>query len=398
MKILIAEDESVSRSLLMRTLEKWGYEVIATEDGAAALEAFQKEKFSIVITDWMMPKMDGIELVRNIRSLDCSDYVYVIMLTAKSDKEDLVEGMNAGADDFVSKPFDKDELRVRISAGKRVIGLEKDLSKRNKDLEDANQRMRVDLEAAAQIQKALLPDSAPETDEVQIAWKFFPCDELAGDILNVFKLSEKELGFYVLDVSGHGVPAALLAVTLSRMLSPVADEASLLYSTNGTPGKAVRPPLDVATQLNKRFQVDAQHGQYFTFLYGMYDRENRKIRYVSAGHPGVVFASKETGVKILEVPSLPIGFMEETIYEEAIIDMKPGDRIYIYSDGIPEAEGAESELFGKERMISSLNKTLDMTIEESLDVLLADVESFTVADTFRDDVSLLGIEIKELDE
>jgi len=393
MKILIAEDENISRSLLKRTLEKWGDEVTATENGDKALEAFRNNNFSIVITDWMMPGMDGIELVKQIRQQKRPDYVYVIMLTAKTDKEDLVLGMNAGADDFISKPFDRDELRVRISAGKRVIGLEKDLSKRNKDLEAANHRMKVDLEAAAQIQKALLPAKAPTSMALDIAWKFFPCDELAGDILNVFRLSETEIGFYVLDVSGHGVSAALLAVTLSRMLSPVSDEASLLYSMNGN-GKEVRSPLDVADQLNKRFQVDMENGQYFTFLYGIYDRVERRIRYVSAGHPGLIYVSPKEGAEILEVQSLPIGFMEDSTYEESVIEVAPGDRIYIYSDGIPEAEGPENTLFGKERLVESLNKTLDTTLEKSLERLLTDVEEWSVFETFRDDVSLLGIEVK----
>ncbi|MEL6820547.1 MAG: SpoIIE family protein phosphatase [Calditrichota bacterium] len=393
MKILIAEDENISRSLLKRTLEKWGYEVTATENGNEALEAFQNNNFSIVITDWMMPGMDGIELVKEIRQHERPDYVYVILLTAKSDKEDLVLGMNAGADDFISKPFDRDELRVRISAGKRVIGLEKDLSKRNKDLEAANHRMKVDLEAAAQIQKALLPEKAPDSKALDIAWKFYPCDELAGDILNAFRLSDTEIGFYVLDVSGHGVSAALLAVTLSRMLSPVSEEASLLYSLNGN-GKEVRSPLEVAIQLNKRFQVDMQNGQYFTFLYGTYNRKDRRIRYVSAGHPGLVHVSPKEGARMVEVHSLPIGFMEDTTYEESIVDVAPGDRIYIYSDGIPEAEGPESTLFGKERLIESLNNTLDSSLEKSLEQLLTDVEEWSVTEAFRDDVSLLGIEVK----
>lgn len=228
MKVLIAEDENVSRRMLQKTLEKWGYEVVSTANGVEALSAFQQNDFSMVITDWMMPEMDGVQLVEKIRNTNNRDYVYIIMLTANSKKEDLVVGMNAGADDFVAKPFDKGELQVRLRAGERVINLEKNLFVRNQELERINQRMKLDLTAAAEIQKSLLPSRPPQVPGISIGWEFRPCDELAGDILNVFQLDEHHLAFYVLDVSGHGVPAALLAVSLSRMLSPEIDSASLL--------------------------------------------------------------------------------------------------------------------------------------------------------------------------
>ena len=124
MKILIADDDSVSRRLLQNYLQKWGYEVTAAQDGAEAWRLFEGGLFPMVITDWMMPEMDGSGLLRRIRASQRPGYVYAILLTAKSQKEDLVEGMEAGADDFLTKPFDRDELRVRLRAGERIIRLE----------------------------------------------------------------------------------------------------------------------------------------------------------------------------------------------------------------------------------------------------------------------------------
>jgi DNA-binding response OmpR family regulator len=128
MKILIADDDAVSRRLLQSYLEKWGHQVSVAEDGAAAWRAFEAEPFPIVISDWMMPGMDGVELLRRIRAHGRAGYVYTILVTARAQKEDVVEGMEAGADDFVTKPFDRDELRVRLRAGERIIGLEQELS------------------------------------------------------------------------------------------------------------------------------------------------------------------------------------------------------------------------------------------------------------------------------
>jgi signal transduction histidine kinase len=133
-KVLIAEDDPVSRRLLQSYLEKWGHQVVVTQDGAEAWARFQASDFQVVISDWMMPELDGVELIRRIRACQRPGYVYAILLTARSQKEDVVEGMEAGADDFVSKPFDREELRVRLRAGERIVHLEQSLTEQNRQL------------------------------------------------------------------------------------------------------------------------------------------------------------------------------------------------------------------------------------------------------------------------
>jgi signal transduction histidine kinase len=134
---LIAEDDLISRRLLQSNLEKWGHEVVSAPDGAEAWRLFESGGFPIVISDWMMPEMDGVELVRRIRACQRPGYVYTILLTAKTQKEELIQGMEAGADDFVTKPFDRDELRVRLRAGERIIHLEQSLAEQNRALREA---------------------------------------------------------------------------------------------------------------------------------------------------------------------------------------------------------------------------------------------------------------------
>ena len=134
MKVLIADDDPVSRHLLQRHVQSWGHEVTAAPDGARAWQLFAAGEFPIVITDWLMPELDGLELVRRIRAVERPGYVYVILLTALSQKEDVVQGMEAGADDFVTKPFDREELRVRVRAGERIIRLEQSLEEQNREL------------------------------------------------------------------------------------------------------------------------------------------------------------------------------------------------------------------------------------------------------------------------
>jgi DNA-binding response OmpR family regulator len=137
MHILIADDEAVSRRLLQSYVQKWGYEVATAQNGAEAWALFEKGTYPVVITDWMMPEVDGLELVRRIRADPRPAYVYAILLTARSQKEDLVQGMEAGADDFLTKPFDRDELRVRLRAAERIIRLEHSLAEQNQALREA---------------------------------------------------------------------------------------------------------------------------------------------------------------------------------------------------------------------------------------------------------------------
>lgn len=134
MNVLIADDDPVSRRLLDSYLRKWGHEVAVAHNGLEAWALFEHGDYPIVITDWMMPDMDGVELIRRIRASARSEFVYTILLTARAQKEDLVEGMDAGADDFVTKPFDRDELRVRLREGVRIVSLERRLDEQDRFL------------------------------------------------------------------------------------------------------------------------------------------------------------------------------------------------------------------------------------------------------------------------
>lgn len=148
MRVLVADDDAMSRKLLQTYLEKWGYEVSVAHNGTEAWRLFEESGFPVVLTDWMMPELDGVELLRRIRAQPGRGYVYTILLTAKTQKEDLVEGMEAGADDFLTKPFDRDELRVRLRAAERIIRLEQNMRDMEAALRQAEQLASVGRRAA----------------------------------------------------------------------------------------------------------------------------------------------------------------------------------------------------------------------------------------------------------
>lgn len=394
MKILIAEDDPYSRRLLQRRLEKWGHEVVAAKDGLEAWELFQKERCSLVISDWMMPGIDGLELIRRIRQHPTDGYIYTVLLTAKDRKEDLILGMETGADEYLTKPFDADELNVRLRAGERIVNLEKNLADRNRKLEAINQRMKKDLEIAAEIQASLLPRSKPDIEQLAFGWVFRPCDELAGDIFNVFKLDENHVAFYVLDVSGHGVPAALLSVTLSRLLSPSEQDSGLLVRRNDNGDRIIVTPAEVVNQLNRRFPLEETTEQYFTILYGSVDLTNLKLRYASAGHPEILYLPGNGEPKVIETSSMPVGFSEFFTYEDREMQLSPGDRLFLYSDGIVEARNPEGELWGKERFLASLEAGSAVDIQKVVDNQILAVSDWTRRDGVEDDVTILGIEVR----
>ena len=186
MRILIADDDLDIRLLLIKMLEKWGHEVIPAVDGIQAWNILQENVIHFVITDWVMPGMDGLKLCQKIRRFSFDHYIYIIMLTSRDTNTELVKGMDAGADDFIVKPFRRDELNVRIKAGERVISLETDLSNRNKQLDKAYSVMKNDLEAAGKVQASLLPKSAVNILNIRFDWMFCPLPLLPGIYLIIF--------------------------------------------------------------------------------------------------------------------------------------------------------------------------------------------------------------------
>jgi phosphoserine phosphatase RsbU/P len=395
MKILVAEDERITRRNIQRHLEKWGHEVITAENGLIAWKLLQEQEISIVITDWVMPEMDGLALVQKIRGNGSAHYTYIILLTSKSEKDDIVEGMEAGADDFLSKPFDKNELKVRIRAGIRIIELEQSLDQRNKEILSANTRMKNDLDAAAILQQSMLPTSLPTIEGINVAWSYKPCDELAGDILNVIPLNDKHTGFYVADVSGHGVPAALLSVTVNRVMDAESSNSTLLIELDTENGEEkIVEPADVASKLNIQFQMEKLNQRYFTLCYGILNNETLEFQYVPAGHPAIIKLSLDGAIEELPGTNLAIGWFDDATYDQHTTQLKKGDRLYLYSDGITEAMNADTEQYGEERLLKFLTDKKDQLLQAGIDDLIEAVLEWNPSGHPKDDISILAFEIE----
>jgi len=261
-------------------------------------------------------------------------------------------------------------------------------------IKSVHQRMKRDLNAASRIQKSLLPTQIPEFPGARFAWCFSPCEELAGDNLNVLQVDDDHVALYVLDVSGHGVPAALLAVTLHQVLSSLSDHSTWIRKpkTDGSGYEAV-PPAQVAERLNREFSMNMESRQYFTILYGVLNLETREFRFVSGGHWGPILVPSEGEARLLHARGFPIGVFEDTTYEENVVHLAKGDRLYLYSDGIPEALNADGEQFDYQRIAESLNSCRKVPLSACLDQLLQRVELWRGKLPQDDDISLLALEM-----
>jgi sigma-B regulation protein RsbU (phosphoserine phosphatase) len=391
MRILIAEDERITRATLERHLRHWGHDVVATEDGAQAWAAFEAGDFDMVITDWEMPHLSGVELVTRIRATSRVLYTYVIIVTSRSDKADVVAGIGAGADDFVTKPFDRDELRVRVMAGERVVHLERTLHRQNADLQQANDRIRSGLRAAARVQQSMLPQRHIETPGVRAAWKYAPCDELAGDAIGLHLLDDRFLVAYVIDVSGHGVPAALLSVSAMHAMEPSqADSSALrdLTPTNPALG-TLRTPSEVAAELNRRFRAGENGGLYLTMLLGILDTHGGRLHMTCAGHPAPLVLRDSQPLALPTMGGFPIAMLDFASYDEHVLELQPGDRVCVFSDGLPDQENAAGEPFGSARVIDTAVACRDASPGDTAEALVGALRAWSGGGSFADDVSLV---------
>jgi sigma-B regulation protein RsbU (phosphoserine phosphatase) len=394
MRVLIAEDDPVSRRILEKMLENWGYEVLSADDGAQGWALYRENAdIQLVISDWMMPNIDGPGLCRLVRSISDRSYAYFILLTARSQVDDIVEGMMGGADDFITKPFNQHELKVRLKAGERLIRLENELAKKVIELSDLNSQMLGDLEASASILQQLMPHETGELPGVRYASRLLPCAHIGGDLLNIFSFDEDAIGAYVLDISGHGVPAALEAVSLSMVLSPHDPHTSLLLRHGRKTGsKYVLPPNDVATNLNSWVEQAGLTDTFMTFLYGVLNPGNGEFTFVRAGHQYPIHLSDGELQDTPKYDGIPIGVVPDAHYEEQLLRLKKGDRIYFYTDGLTEAMDGNGNQFGDRSIREYLRNNYDRSLEDSVSALLDEIREWQDGGERTDDVSILGIE------
>ncbi len=401
MKLIVVDDDPAALLIISEMTRSLGFETLCADSGETCLRLLQEEPVSLVLCDWEMPGMDGPMLFKKLRQEIQGRYLYLMLVTGRDDKEDLIEGLNAGADDFINKPVNPEELRVRLRSAVRVLELQETLDQRNTRLKQANERIEqtlesvtADLKLAADMQFDLLPKER-YLKGVSANWLFKPASFLAGDIFDYFLVGNKQLVFYIVDVEGHGIPSALTSFAVNNQLNPSAQGMCVrnLRSASGVEQAVLR----IIEDLNRQFTTSDTNSRYFTMIFGVADLESGKVTFTQAGHPPPLLCSaRENSVSEVGDGGMPIGMFENAEFDVTTIDISAGDRLFIYSDGAVECTAEGGELYGADRLNKALERCFSVPIEKVDNVLDREFIAWNGSGRFDDDVSMVCLEFSEI--
>jgi sigma-B regulation protein RsbU (phosphoserine phosphatase) len=387
-RILVVDDSYPQRFLLQTILSNLGYEVAFAENGQLAINILADTKFDLVISDQMMPVMDGHALCRAIRDNDALGQPYVIMHTSADRPEDLILGMESGADDFMHKPANKEELIVRIAAGVRISRMRAEIEQKNHELskvvsalKDTQSQIDQELRFAATLQQEFVPRPQWLSPTMQFESHFATTRGIGGDSMGIVHPKQGQTLLYQIDVMGHGIASAMLTFALQNAIQQMLNYHIWLGTL---------PPLhQFARRLNERFPSEQFSGLYFTLLIALIDEKEEKVRYCQAGHPHPCVITQDGEVLQIKRGSFPVGLFDFADYETRTLPMPSGSTLMISTDGLFDTQNTQGLTIGR----AMVEKVLVDSRKQAADLMMESVVS--QADAWRgtpplsDDVSVM---------
>ena len=380
--ILLVDDEKVVRMVTKRRIQRMGHSILEAEDGRQALEILRSETVDLVISDWMMPGMDGLELCEAVKSDDDLRSTYIILMTALDEPAQIAEGLMRGADDFMTKSASEQEIGARVNAGLRTCQLITELARSNEVISQQQRALDAELQSASEFVVSLLPEQGNPVPNVQVVWQYLPSFRLGGDLFQVTPWGNEHLGLMILDMSGHGIGPALRAVSL----------AMLFREENMAQRHPSYDPGEIIQRLNDENPLTEQ-GEYFTIWVGCLHLPSGELRYASAGHPYAILTRNGQEMQTLGNQTWPIGFGVGKNYQSEKVFLASGDRIYLFSDGIYEVFSPEGQMLGYEELQQSCLQAHEKPLAQTLPALISHSKAWQKQEIFSDDVALVGIEI-----
>lgn len=398
-KILVVDDSRVQRRILSASLQRWGYCVLEADSGLAALAICAREPVDMILSDWMMPGMTGPEFCRAFRARPRDGYGYFILLTSKSDKSAVAEGLEAGADDFLTKPLNSEELRARLTAGERILRMERELQDKNRLVSSTLSQLQAvydsldrDLVQARKLQQSLVRERARDFGPAQVSLLLRPSGHVGGDLVGFFPIGAGHVGCYAIDVAGHGVTSALLTARLAGMFSGDATEQNIALAADPAGRRVGRDPAAVAALMNRQMLAELETEHYCTLAYAEVDLGSGRVRLVQAGHPHPALLRADGTVEYLGEGGLPVGLFADAAYQGFEVTLRRGDRLLLVSDGVtecPEPGGAE---LGEDGLARMMHRLSDLRGPAFLEALMWDLHRFAGGADLQDDVSAVLVE------
>ncbi|MCK0151250.1 fused response regulator/phosphatase [Marivita sp. S6314] len=399
-RVLVVDDSRAQRRILTLMLKRWGFEVAEAEDaeqGLALCASFQPD---LIISDWMMPGMTGVEFCAAFRRTQRDSYGYFILLTSKSEKAAVASGLESGADDFLTKPVHGDELRARINAGARILSMERELKTKNdviaqtlSELQAVHASIDKDLQQARILQHSLMPTRSVWYGKNRVSVMLQSCGHVGGDLAGMFGTDTGDFGLFSLDVSGHGITSAMITARVAGYLSSKFPDENLALGTQDT-GFGFLPPQDVASRLNERMVGQKGVTEYLTMAYVQVAAQTGRARFVQAGHPAPLLIRADGHMAFLGDGGMPIGLIDEATYHDHAIDLRAGDRMLLYSDGFTEAVMPDGSLLDDAGLLDIVRSVAPgRTGPDFLDDLYDALKAKTrFAQDFDDDISAALLE------
>ncbi|MGK5095147.1 SpoIIE family protein phosphatase [Deltaproteobacteria bacterium TL4] len=399
-RVLIVDDSRFIRMSIRRVfleISNKNYDIFEAENGKIAIELLGKNKIELVITDIEMPVMGGLELIKHIRSVPELENLPVLFLTSHTDEQTKIKAFELGATDYLSKPFLSQELEARTVGyieRRRAFHLlveeiearklaEAALQNSYQTIMQQKQQMDNELDRARGTQQILFPDTLPELPNAKIAVKYVPMDKIGGDFYDVLSLGSNKYGFLIADVTGHGIPAALLSFMVA-----------VTFKNSAYNLASPQTALDLTNEMLAEKMPD---GTFATMFYAIYDTQSQKLSFSNAGHPPALIIRNQKEPHILKlntsgifVGQFPPGLVE---FEEKEIQLLPGDKILMYTDAIIEMESSQGQRIDSEGLDAFLLKNNQVPVEKLLEKIYDFGLDFSNKIYYDDDITLIGLEI-----
>jgi serine phosphatase RsbU (regulator of sigma subunit) len=366
-RIIVIDDNANDLQVIRRVLERSGYVVSPAASGEEGIALASRIAPDAFMVDYRMPGMDGFEVARRIKADPQLHTIPVLMLTGADAARTIAEGLNAGADDFVTKGSENEVLLARLSALLRV-------KKYQDQLRKLNQQITRDLQIARRVQEALVPSGAFRSPRIEIRSAYIPSETLSGDFYDYF-LHDNMMYLFVADVSGHGLPAAILVSLLKSYIHTEADPNTRLS--------------DLMSRLNDFLFSVSLPTQFATAqLFRL--NGNGNLSYSNAAHPGFLLHRREHGkTTFLEDPSPLLGAMPRMVYDDRAVQVSPGDTLFVYTDGLTDRRTAGGEFYSIDRVASLIEQHRDADLNTIYDAINSDVRKFSATDEFKDDIAFI---------
>jgi sigma-B regulation protein RsbU (phosphoserine phosphatase) len=380
-RLLVVDDNEDNRYTLIMRLEIEGYSNIAiAEDGEQALALLGSQEFDLVLLDVMMPKVDGYQVLQQLKADGRLVNIPVIMISALNEIDSVVRCVELGAVDYLSKPFNPVLLKARVGAS-----LEK---KRLRDEVRAHlARMEEELEAARQLQMSMVPTTFPQSTAqrpIEIFAMMEPAREVGGDLYDFYDLDDGTLCFFIGDVSGKGVASALFMARTKNVIRLV---SRLLRGADGS----ARTPADIVTAVNRELCQDNTGMMFVTLFFGMLDPQTGDLRFTNAGHNPPYHLNGNGPTPVTTCKGRPLGVRGNSAYETGRLRLAPGEEIYLYTDGVTEAANRNDEFFAEERLEAVLRDVAGHPANAIIKAVADAVRSFADGAPQSDDITALAI-------